>query len=203
MVGSAWRRGGGLCWEATRQAIAGPKGASMHVVCVSVPGKDHPPRGPFLLSACLAVASPAGNANGFRLLRLCRQTIAPLLPGIDVSESWLRKSRGVGQRPKWHNAGGLSSLHAPGAKRVPRSSAFLFSDSRNGQGQYVTSTIGRGMTPCMLYSTMPLCFCVGAILYLFPKAIAWVVAVSASPHRDGMWTEWHPMRKSGDDKSAL
>ena len=33
------------------------------------------------------------------------------------------------------------------------------------------------MTTYMLYSTMPLCFFLGAILYVFPRAGVWVVAV--------------------------
>jgi hypothetical protein len=33
------------------------------------------------------------------------------------------------------------------------------------------------MTIRMLYSTMPLCFFLGAILYLFPRAGLWVTAV--------------------------
>ena len=41
----------------------------------------------------------------------------------------------------------------------------------------MTSATGCGMTACMLSSTMPLCFFLGAVLWLFPRAGVWVMVV--------------------------
>ena len=163
-----------------------PKGASMHVVCISVPGEDHPPRGLLFVFGMSCRCESCRKRE-----RFSASAIVPLNNRPTSSTASMYPSHGSENPGVWGSAPSGTMQEAcprcmpPGPACAAVVGIPIFRPPKWPGA--IRDFYDRSRYDALhVVFDDAVVFLRGAILYLFPKAIAWVVAVSASPHRDGM-----------------